>query len=93
MDIPRNYYKLRPDTNSGCIDNGEVTLTFHEWWNGEGVDIMFDTNLNKDNKPSTVSLHHTELHHIAVIAHALGMLDTYNVLRDSKALVDSCNRS
>lgn len=44
-------------------DDGNDCIHFSEWWNGEGLDICFNTDLNKDIK---LSLHINELHALAV---------------------------
>lgn len=44
-------------------DDDKDYIHFSEWWNGEGLDICFNTDLNKDIK---LSLHIDELHALAV---------------------------
>lgn len=44
-------------------DDDKDFIHFSEWWNGEGLDIYFNTDLNKDIK---LSLHIDELHALAV---------------------------
>ena len=44
-------------------DDDKDYIHFSEWWNGEGLDISFNTDLNKYTK---LSLHIDELHALAV---------------------------
>jgi hypothetical protein len=70
------YYKTENETTH------DMDVVFNEWWCGEGLDIIF-----QHESPATIySFNSSELHTIASIALATGMIDIEEVLKTAKKL-------
>ena len=55
------------------LSDNTVHLHFSEWWNGEGLDLVFlDRSYKQDRR---ISLHMEEIESIAIAALLCGMLD------------------
>lgn len=79
---------IRYNSVSGLYETesttGKIVTHFSEWWNGEGLDFT----ITGDAEDKSIGLHIEEMHHIAVIANALGFIDLDEVKRDSDELND-----
>lgn len=67
----------------------QSSIHFNEWWNGEGMDF----HIQSSKKDERVSLTLDELRAIAVIAHAVGMIELDGIEQEAKELLsDSIER-
>ena len=82
MNRPLNYFNLRRNTTTGCIERNDSSCVFSEWWNGEGIDFVF-------NDKTRVELHADQLHAIVVGSVLMGMIDQEEVGEDVKKLKES----
>ena len=72
---------IRKNSITGLIESDNLTkvsMTFSEWWNGEGLDFDFGDK--------RIELHSDELHAMFVAAAASGFVDWEAVMVDAKDL-------
>lgn len=72
---------IRKNSITGLIETDNLTkvsMTFSEWWNGEGLDFDFGDK--------RIELHSDELHAMFVAAAASGFVDWEEVMVDAKDL-------
>lgn len=83
------YTNIRTNTISGyykkenaSIEPDNVDIVFNEWWSGEGLDLVF-----QHEKPITqYSFHADELHAIASIALATGMISVEYIVETANKM-------
>jgi hypothetical protein len=81
------FAEMRKTGYCGVLEYGEKTISFSDWWSGEGLDIRLD-----ENGDNSISLHLDDLHAMMVIAVATGSIDLEEVLLDSKKLKESMDK-
>lgn len=70
---------MRKNGIIGMIENTTTTLQFSEWWNGEGLDFVFD----EDKK---ISLHLDEIELLCIAAYASEYMDMEEIIERAKEL-------
>jgi hypothetical protein len=86
---------IRRDSISGLIEDNDsitkVSLTFNEWWNGEGLDFTF-FKANNGEVEKQISLHSDEIKNIMVAALASGFLDLDEVKELSDKIISDSKK-
>ena len=70
-------------------DDDKDFIHFSEWWNGEGLDIYFNTDLNKDIK---LSLHIDELHALAVAMVISKYINIEDVTKEVEQIIEDIKK-
>ena len=71
-----DFSSLRSNCVAGVIQTGDRSVHATEWWNGEGVDFLFETETkNQNNTTKRIELHLDEIAELVTLAIAMEFVD------------------
>ncbi len=67
-----DFSSLRSNCQAGVIQSNDRSVLATEWWNGEGIDFLFE---DKNIKTKRISLHLDEIAELITLAIAMEFVD------------------
>ena len=85
-----DFLSLRSNCKAAVIQSGEQNIHAVEWWNGEGIDFMFESDTDKIKH---IDLHIEEIEKLIVVAIAMCFVDISECNKKAKIMKKRSKKS